>query len=241
MPPARSPALALVYALDDPLRYAVLSRLVAGPATVSELVSETGASQAKMSNHLAILREHALVTCERAGRYVAYALAGPHVADIIERIDAAAGHGSHVAVAVPELALARRCYDHLAGRLGVAIFASLVADEAIRPIASEPVSRAVRTSYGDVELARRAERVFAALDVDLDRAREERRRFAIACNDWTEAQPHLAGALGAALMRELLRKGWLQRRSGTRALRITAVGRAELVRRFGTAVSSVLT
>ncbi|MBV8643056.1 MAG: transcriptional regulator, partial [Candidatus Eremiobacteraeota bacterium] len=90
-----------------------------------------------------------------------------------------------------------------------------------------------------VALGERAHDVFGALAIDLDAVAAQRRQFATACNDWTESRPHLGGALGAALQRCLLRANWLQRRGGTRALRITRVGREALRDRFAIDVDAL--
>jgi DNA-binding transcriptional ArsR family regulator len=64
------------------------------------------------------------------------------------------------------------------------------------------------------------------------RAREARlagcRPLARACTDWTERRPHLAGALGAALLDAMLDQGWLRRRPDGRALNLTPRGREAL-------------
>jgi DNA-binding transcriptional ArsR family regulator len=223
-------ALRLVAALNDPIRLAVVRHLMGGPANVSELVAHTRASQSKVSNHLALLRDAEVVVDNRLGRYVAYELADPALAAVIEAIEAATdGQAKPPA----DIALARSCYDHVAGRLGVAIFRSLVTCRALRNVPARPSAAKVRSSLGDVILGDRAASVFGALDIDLQAVSTERRRFATACNDWTESQPHLGGALGAALQMRLLRLHWLQRRGGTRALRVTGDGRDGLRERFG--------
>jgi hypothetical protein len=50
------------------------------------------------------------------------------------------------------------------------------------------------------------------------------------CIDWTERRPHLAGALGAALLEAMLDQGWLKRRPDGRALNVTVRGRDALAR-----------
>ena len=74
---------------------------------------------------------------------------------------------------------------------------------------------------------------FAALGIDVVSLRDQRRRFAIACLDWSERRPHLGGALGAALLGLALRKRWVSRDPDCRALTVTAAGRLEMLRRFG--------
>ena len=46
--------------------------------------------------------------------------------------------------------------------------------------------------------------------------------------DWTERRPHVAGALGAALLDAMLDRGWVKRRPDGRALNLSAAGAAFL-------------
>lgn len=122
------------------------------------------------------------------------------------------------------IARARTCYDHLAGRAGVAVFKALVTRDVLRSPKRVP---------GEAELGAHASDVFAKLGVDLDVVRRERRRFATACLDWTERQPHLGGALGAALWGAFTARGWIARRPGTRAVAVTAAGARGFKRALG--------
>lgn len=133
----------------------------------------------------------------------------------------------------PEIATARHCYDHLAGRLGVALFRSLVARGAILDVRARAAARKVRSGLGEVALGPAAEAVFGTLAIELGDVAAKRRQFATACDDWTESQPHLGGALGAALYARMLRDRWLLRDAGTRALRITSTGADGLRASFG--------
>ena len=74
---------------------------------------------------------------------------------------------------------------------------------------------------------------FAALGIDVDALRALRRRFAFACVDWSERRPHVAGALGQALLRVALERRWFVQDLDSRALRITPAGRRQLRARFG--------
>lgn len=116
---------------------------------------------------------------------------------------------------------ARSCYDHFAGRLGVAVTQALVERGAIRP------------SGAAYALTSEGARFFSELRIDLDEARAKRRTFARACTDWTERTPHLAGSLGASLRERFIASGWVERNDADRSLRVTAAGRLELERRFG--------
>jgi DNA-binding transcriptional ArsR family regulator len=206
--------LAITQALSDPLRLAVLHHLMAGPATVSELMMATTAGQSRLSNHLAVLREGNLVRATRQGRQIIYELRDAAVGRLVESLAQLARPPRRTAKSAP-IARARTCYDHLAGRLGVALFAALIDRGALRVRGSEP---------DVVELGPRAEQLFGPLGVDLRAAKMERRRLATACLDWTERRPHLGGALGAALWAELVARGWIARRPGTRAVSVTPAG-----------------
>jgi len=52
------------------------------------------------------------------------------------------------------------------------------------------------------------------------------------CLDWTERRPHVAGRVGAALAKVALDRGWVRRLRGTRAVRVTPPGRAQLEKVF---------
>jgi DNA-binding transcriptional ArsR family regulator len=239
MPTTVNPGLRLVRALDDPLRYEMLMRLFAGAATVSELVATTGAAQSKVSNHLAILREADVVRGERLGRSVVYAIADPNIAAVVEALENACGGLPGATRATPELAVARSCYDHLAGRLGVALFDALVRTRALRGVRGPAPARKLRGAYGPVDLGPAARPVFGALGIDVDAVLSQHRQFATACSDWTETRAHLGGALGAALQERLVRERWVLRRGGTRVVRITDRGRDGLREQFGIDVDAL--
>jgi DNA-binding transcriptional ArsR family regulator len=244
---ANARLIAVTQALADPLRLALLQQLMGGPATVSELVALTGATQPNISNHLALLRQRGLVRATRHGRQSVYELrdatvgqlveslallAGPHsLADVSpDRSDAGGGENrreggfSRRRRAMATLAAARTCYDHLAGRLGVSICDVLMAREAIAP---------PEMPGGPVALGAHAPAVFGALGIELDEVRRARRRFATSCLDWTERRPHLGGALGAAVWSEAMARGWVERLPGGRAVRVTPAGKGGLMQWLG--------
>lgn len=119
--------------------------------------------------------------------------------------------------------LTRTCYDHLAGLLGVWVHDRLAEGGAIE------VAAEAREDIG----------LTPALDGALHRLGlgapppSKTRRAAYACRDLTERRFHIGGALGAHLCGHMITNGWLDRVEGTRALRLTDLGRAELARRLG--------
>ncbi len=214
--------LELARALADPLRLAILQHLMGGPAAVSELVSVTGAAQSNVSNHLALLRARGLVRATRQGRQVAYEVRDPSVGQLVESLTVLAGAAPPPARTSPPLVTARTCYDHLAGRLGVSLFDALTEAKAI-----------TAPSDGRVEVGPAGPELFGGLGIDVRSVRQERRRFATACLDWTERRPHLGGALGAALWARAFARGWMVRLPGTRAVVLTGAGRAAFRRHLG--------
>jgi DNA-binding transcriptional ArsR family regulator len=215
----------IAHALADPLRLTILQRLIDGPAAVTELVVLTGEAQSKVSNHLAVLRDRGLVNVTRLGRQRLYEIADPSVAQLVESLIVIAGQTPTKLEKSSSLARARTCYDHLAGRLGVAIFDSLVTHRAIE----QPAAR----YRGPVGLGPGGPAVFGLLGIDLDEVRKERRQFATACGDWTERRPHLGGALGAALWARSLDRGWVAQKPGSRVVVITQSGRRSFHQHLG--------
>ena len=205
--------------LANPVRYRVLTRLEKGPATASELGAALGVSATALANHLRRLRERGLVAVRHAGRHAEYELAEPGLRELFSvlnelRDDRAADPPQRA----PSVA-AGTCYDHLAGRLGVALFDALAEAGAIVP------------SGGGVTLGPGAEATLARFGAAVPEPR--RRLMAYPCLDASEGRPHLGGALGAELARTLVERGWVQPRAGSRAADVTPSGRRALGRLLG--------
>ena len=210
------PRIALLRELADPVRLRVIDRLGhVGPATVSEMAAGIGVPLPQLSNHLKRLREARLVRVRRSGRHAIYELADPGLEALLPLLDSLTGR---VAPPPPDVdpRPGRTCYDHLAGRLGVALYAAL----------RERGALAARPD-GTVELGPAAARELGALGVDPESAVGERRRFAFECLDAVEHAPHLAGSLGDAVAHALLARDWIQRGEG-RAVEVTPTGAAGL-------------
>jgi Predicted transcriptional regulators len=71
----------LCQALADPTRLELLHLLGERPQAVKELVEATGQRQAKISQHLSVLRQRGIVSTERVGAEVRYTLAAPRILD----------------------------------------------------------------------------------------------------------------------------------------------------------------
>jgi DNA-binding transcriptional ArsR family regulator len=220
---ADGPNIALVAALvGDPARASMLVALMDGRAlTAKELAFAAGVSPQTASGHLAKLADGCLLACIRQGRHRYYRVASPLVARMLESITLVSAIEAPPRHRPPSprdeaLRLARTCYDHLAGRLGVAIADALVARGAI-----------LLSDDGGEVTAEGAAFLVDRLALDLARI-PRRRTFCRPCLDWSERRWHLAGALGAALAERCFALGWVDRIRDSRAVAITPRGQIAL-------------
>ena len=213
-------------AIGEPARARMLYCLMDGRArTSTELAMVADVSPSTASVHLTRLKTDRLVKVLVQGKHRYYSLAGPDVATTLEGLSVLAGasHNPFVPSTPSRLRLARTCYDHIAGTLGVAMhdrFTTL----------GWFTKRKDGVAY-DVSPA--GADAFAALGIDMESTRALRRQFASACLDWSERRPHLGGALGAAVLRVALKNKWVLRDLDSRVLAITRAGRREIMARFG--------
>jgi hypothetical protein len=108
-----------------------------------------------------------------------------------------------------DLALARTCYGHFAGRIAVAFWAHAVVERWV----CWTDAAVTLLPNGQDTLARHGLLVGAALPLP-----------GSPCLDWSERVPHVSGRLGIMLCASLLDCGWVKRTPGSRALCITARG-----------------
>jgi DNA-binding transcriptional ArsR family regulator len=208
----------------DPARAGMLHALMDGRAlTASELAGVAGITPQTASGHLALMAIAGLLTVEKQGRHRYHRLASPAVAQMVEGImQVASGLGAarrRLVVGPRDAALraARTCYDHLAGRLGVALADALIEGGHIE----------LATDGGMVTDAGVA--FFSQIGIDLDglatcSGRRSVRVLCWPCLDWSERRPHIAGTIGAALCAHSFGSGWIRRNNGTRAVTITPKG-----------------
>jgi predicted transcriptional regulator len=204
----------------------MLSALMDGRAlTATELAYSAGITPQTASGHLSRLTEAKLIEVEKQGRHRYYRLANEHVAHALEALAVLAVHGPprHRPTGPRDEAMrfARTCYDHLAGRVGVALAQSLLKDGSL----TEGKELFEITPSGEARLEK--------LGLDLSSLHKGRRAVASRCLDWSERTPHLGGALGAALMKELESREWVLRGQGTRAVTLTQAGKTGLRAQFG--------
>lgn len=218
--------------LADEARSAMLVALAHENALpASELAARAGVTPGTASVHLNKLFDAGWLTQERYGRHRYYRLAVPEVAALLESAAALAPADGKREWRLPSerntssnvLRPARTCYDHLAGRLGVAL-----TDDLLRHGALEADGKDFRVTAAGRALLRER------MGIDTDILARRKRVYARRCLDWTERRDHLAGALGAAICAAWLDRGWARRQPDTRALTVTPAGKATL-RRWGIA------
>ncbi|HEY6109103.1 MAG TPA: metalloregulator ArsR/SmtB family transcription factor [Gemmatimonadales bacterium] len=76
-------AAGVIKCLGHPLRLQLLDAMEGGEMTVGELELRTGATQATVSQQLAILRGHGVVAARREGPFVRYSIIEPKVHHIL--------------------------------------------------------------------------------------------------------------------------------------------------------------
>jgi DNA-binding transcriptional ArsR family regulator len=222
----------------DPARAGMLHALMDGRAlTASELAGVAGITAQTASSHLARMTDAGLLTVEKQGRHRYHRLASPDVAHMMETIMQVAStlepSPRRLTVGPRDAALraARTCYDHLAGRLGVALADAMVG----AGYAELGSDGGIVTDAGIAFLGH------IGIDMEALQARRGKRAARVLCRpclDWSERRPHLAGAVGAALCAHSLEKKWVRRLNDTRAVEITPRGWRVFREEFGADLGS---
>lgn len=76
--------------LSEPVRLELLSLLMQGPHTVTELVEATGHKQGNVSKHLSHLLDARLLSRKQEGNFAHYAIAEPMLEELCELVCARA-------------------------------------------------------------------------------------------------------------------------------------------------------
>jgi DNA-binding transcriptional ArsR family regulator len=217
-------------AIGEPARARMLYCLVDGRArTSTELAMVAEVTPSTASVHLQRLKTERLVKVLAQGKHRYYSLEGASVAAALEALSVLAGgkRNAFLPNTPNRLRMARTCYDHIAGTLGVALHDRI---QVIGWLADGPGASGGENAY---ELTPRGAKAFGDLGMDLEATRRLRRRFAYACVDWSERRPHLGGAVGAMLLQLAVKRKWVVQEPDSRALTITRLGQREMQTRFG--------
>ena len=199
--------------LAEPARAALVVALTEEETLpASALAARAGIAPSTASEHLRRLVDGGFVVARKNGRHRYFSLADPAVADAVEALAIVAPQppvrSLREATKSELIREARTCYDHLAGRFGVALAKALEEQQVV-----------VRRN-GGYELGPGAEARCGELGVDLGGLREQRRPVVRGCLDWSERELHVAGAVGAALTTRFFELGWIRRRERNRSVEI---------------------
>jgi DNA-binding transcriptional ArsR family regulator len=215
--------------IGDPARANMLCALLDGvPHDATELALKAGISPSTASWHLGNLVAGQLLVAEKLGRRRLFRFASPLVAQVIE---------TALILAMDERRprrpskddpawTARLCYDHFAGRLGVALTDALVKQSRaalVRHTHAYVVSGGKLTTKGRRCLC----------NFGLEVANAEERRDILCHLDWTARRPHIAGALGTVIAERAFELGWIERVRDSFALSITERGKRGFAEVFG--------
>jgi DNA-binding transcriptional ArsR family regulator len=214
---------ALAALITEPARAAMLMHLLDGRSwTAAELGKVAGVGAPTASVHLRKLVEGALIQVSPAGRHRYFRIANVEIALLLEQLARLApekqAQTPGARRASSSLRHCRLCYDHLAGRVGVAIAQGMMQRAWL--IEAEPwyhltdEGRHVMTELGVASVAGRT------------------------CMDWSERRLHVGGQLGREIARALLALKWMQRDPKSRALRVTPEGSECLRSVFGVRVGN---
>lgn len=224
----KSFARSLPATLAVPSKTAMLSALMSGLSLpAGELAYRAAVSYPTASFHLKQLLDDGYVRVRKMGRHRYYELADAQVAEALEKLSLltpALRERRAPKSQTDELRRARMCYDHVAGRLGVALFQSFRAHGYLR---------ARGRNSEELDISERGAAFFSRFGIDTEALHAGRRKIAFECTDWSERTAHLGGALGCCLGTELEQRGWIQRQVTDRALIVTPSGRRGMPKMFG--------
>lgn len=208
--------------IADPARAMMLTSLLDGRAlSAGELAQVGGITPQTASTHLAKLVEGKLLTATKQGRHRYFRLAGPAIADLLEKlITISAAQLPPMPRTGPRdeaLRKARLCYDHLAGEMGVAMFDGLVAQKVL----------IVDVQHENAQLTAHGEAVLSMFGIDVERLQKAPRPLCRTCLDWSVRRPHLAGALGASIWQIFYERNWAKRAKDSRVVQFTPEGQRQ--------------
>lgn len=212
--------------IGDPSRLAMLMSLLGGKALpAGDLAQAARISPQTASTHLAKMVEGGLLLHESYGRHKYFRLASREVGHALESLIAIAPSKSVRSLRESDelktLRHARTCYDHLAGKIGVALTDRLLD------------MKFLEESGNDYVLSVEGKERLQNFGVEVDADHRKRRHYARQCLDWSERRHHLAGSLGAAITQRLFELKWIERLPNGRAVRVTNAGIHGLAGEFG--------
>lgn len=214
--------------LADPTRAAILMALLDGRAwPAGDLARAVRVSPSTASNHLTKLVEHNLLRVEQQGRHRYFSLADPAIAQVLELLAGFAPASPVRSLRESEvgraMGIARLCYNHFAGQLGVTLEHSLLVKEVLTKV------------DGGYLVTEDGEHWLQEVGIECSALKKRGQIFAPHHIDWSERLHHVAGALGAALARRFFDLGWVRHVPSSRAVRLTEEGEQAFLKELGAA------
>lgn len=205
--------------IGNPIRSVILWTLLDNRAyTAIELSNVVETSAQNISIHLSKLVNAQLLSVESQGRHKYYKISSPEVASAIEGIANLIPKDKHRKIFTNDSNIknCRTCYDHLAGKIGVAITEKLLSE-----------------NYLELEnnvylITEQGEIFFKNFGIDILELKKQRRTFAKPCLDWSERKHHISGSLANAILNKMLELDWIRKIANSRAIMITAKGQKDL-------------
>lgn len=211
--------------IGDPTRAIIMWTLLDGKAfTATELAIIANTSPQNISMHLAKLVQSDLLCVEKQGRHKYYRFSNKEIAYAIEAMANLIPHSTipkkNIAEKYSPIKHCRTCYDHLAGKIGVALSESLLEQKIIVD------------NNNVFEIGPKGEKWFSDFGINVDEVKKQRRLFLKPCLDWSERRNHIAGSLATSLLDKMLSNDWLRKTNHSRAISITGKGEKELYEYF---------
>lgn len=211
--------------IGDATRASIMWTLLDGRAfTATELSIAVNTSPQNISMHLAKLLEANLLCVEKQGRHKYYRFFSKEVAYVIEAmanlIPKPEFSSKKKTENYPPIKFCRTCYDHLAGKMGVALADSLLEQKIITE------------NNNSFEISPEGEKWFSNFGINLEEAQKQKRIFLKPCLDWSERRNHIAGSVGTLLLNKMLEQDWIRRTADSRAIIITGNGKKEFLKHF---------
>lgn len=211
--------------IGDPTRATIMWTLLEGKAfTATELAITINTSPQNISMHLSKLVQANLLVVESQGRHKYYRFARKEIAYAIEAmislVPPIVNTKKTKSEKVSAIKYCRTCYDHLAGKVGVALTDSLLQQQLITD------------NETGFEISPEGEKWFNEFGIPLSVLKQQKRSFLRPCLDWSERRPHMAGSFATALLDKMVLEDWFRKINGSRALVVTAKGKTELQTHF---------
>jgi len=211
--------------IGDATRASILWNLLDGKAfTATELAIAVETSAQNISMHLGKLLDADLISVEKQGRHKYYRFSNKEVAYAVEAmanlIPKPEISAKKKTENYPPIKYCRTCYDHLAGKIGVALAESLLEQKIIIE------------KNNTFEITSEGEKWFSDFGVNIGDAKKQKRIFLKPCLDWSERRYHIAGSVGTLLLNKMLEQDWIRRTANSRVIIITAKGEKEMLKSF---------